>query len=206
MSRARRIAKEIEDVKSDKASGVTLKILDERDLSHLKGTFKGPPGTPFEGGTYVIDIQVPNEYPFKPPKMKFETKVYHPNISSQTGAICLDILKDAWSPVLTLKSSMISLQSLLQSAEPTDPQDAEVANIYLNDRKRYDETARQWAQMYAGAGQTEQDPAQGIDPALLEHFENMGFDRNQVIAAVKDLDISELGSDSEDRILQVLLG
>lgn len=73
--------------------------------------------------------------------MKFDTKIYHPNISSQTGAICLDILKDAWSPILTLKSSLISLQSLLQSPEPNDPQDAEVANHFLKDPEGFKSTA-----------------------------------------------------------------
>jgi ubiquitin-conjugating enzyme (huntingtin interacting protein 2) len=90
----------------------------------------------WEGGAYEVDIEVPNEYPFKPPKMRFITKVYHPNISSQTviiplclqridfvqGFICLDILKDQWSPVLTIRSALISLQSLLSSPEPNDPQ------------------------------------------------------------------------------------
>lgn len=79
--------------------------------------------------------------PFKPPIMKFDTKVYHPNISSQTGAICLDILKDAWTPILTIKSSMISLQSLLQSPEPNSPQDAQVANHYISDLAGFKKTA-----------------------------------------------------------------
>jgi ubiquitin-conjugating enzyme (huntingtin interacting protein 2) len=73
-----------------------------------------------------VDIQVPSGYPFHALKMKMITKTYHPNISSASGAICLDILKDAWSPVLTLKTALVSLQSLLCSPEPSDPQDAEV--------------------------------------------------------------------------------
>lgn len=73
--------------------------------------------------------------------MNFDTKVYHPNISSQTGAICLDILKDTWTPILTLKSSLISLQSLLQSPEPNDPQDAQVANHYLTNLAGFNQTA-----------------------------------------------------------------
>src|SRR5271163_2516721 len=101
------------------------------------------------GGTYEVDISIPQTYPFSSPKMKILTKVYHPNISSASGAICLDILKDAWSPVLTLKSTMISLQSLLCSPEPKDPQDAEVAKHYLSDRSGFEETARYWAEIYA---------------------------------------------------------
>jgi len=77
-----------------------------------------------------VDIVIPDGYPFEPPKCKFLTKVWHPNVSSQTGAICLDILKDQWSPALTIKTAMLSLQALLCSPEPSDPQDAEVAEMY----------------------------------------------------------------------------
>lgn len=70
--------------------------------------------------------------------------MYHPNISSASGAICLDILKDAWTPVLTLRSTLVSLQSLLCSPEPKDPQDAEVAKHYMSDKAGFEETARYW--------------------------------------------------------------
>ena len=68
-----------------------------------------------------MDIQIPADYPFKPPKMKFDTKIWHPNISSQTGAICLDILKNEWTPALTIRTALISLQALLCAPEPDDP-------------------------------------------------------------------------------------
>jgi ubiquitin-conjugating enzyme (huntingtin interacting protein 2) len=72
----------------------------------------------YEGGTFHIDIQIGASYPFEPPKMKFLTKVWHPNVSSQTGAICLDVLKDQWSPALTLKTALLSCQALLAAPEP----------------------------------------------------------------------------------------
>ncbi|KAF8925383.1 hypothetical protein BGZ47_003300, partial [Haplosporangium gracile] len=88
-------------------------------------------------------------YPFQPPKVKFDTKVYHPNVSSQTGVICLDILKQAWSPVLTISSTLLSVQSLLCTPEPNDPQDAQVASQYLNNHAAFLETARFWSECYA---------------------------------------------------------
>lgn len=90
-------------------SGVRLELVDD-DLSHLKGTIEGPPDTPYEGGTFVLEINIPDTYPFNPPKVKFVTKIWHPNISSVTGAICLDILKDQWAAAMTLRTVMLSLQ------------------------------------------------------------------------------------------------
>jgi len=149
-ARLRRLQKEVQDLRSDATSQITVELVDESYL-HLIGAFVGPPDTPYQGGTYEVDIVIPQSYPFSPPKMKFLTKLYHPNVSSASGAICLDILKDAWSPVLTLKSTMISLQSLLCSPEPSDPQDAEVAKHYMTSREGFEETARYWAEIYAGA-------------------------------------------------------
>jgi len=146
----RRVKKEILDCRNDKTSNISIEMIDDNPY-HLKGIFFGPEETPYEGGRYEVDIVVPESYPFQPVKMKFVTKVYHPNVSSASGAICLDILKDAWSPVLTLKSTLISLQSLLCSPEPKDPQDAEVAKHYMTSRDSFNDTAKYWAQIYAGA-------------------------------------------------------
>lgn len=120
-------------------------------LKHWKGYINGPvqliviqSDTPYEGGLYQIDIQLPPEYPYKPPKMKFETRIWHPNISSQTGAICLDILKDEWSPALTIRTALLSLQALLCAPEPDSPQDAVVAGQYKSDLKLFKKTAKEW--------------------------------------------------------------
>lgn len=90
-NRTRRIAKEIAEIKNDPHSHIIVEPAGNGDdLTHLKGQFKGPPDTPYEGGTYVIDIKIPSEYPFRPPVMRFETKIYHPNVSSQTVRALVD--------------------------------------------------------------------------------------------------------------------
>lgn len=148
MDSKKRIQKEVNEIGRDTASGVKI-VRDEFDPSHLIGTIKGPDDTPYANGTFNVDIIIPEEYPFSPPKMKFLTKIWHPNISSQTGAICLDILKDAWSPALTMKTAMLSLQALMCSAEPDDPQDAQVANMYKSNYEEFCSQAKFWTETYA---------------------------------------------------------
>ncbi|GLE05345.1 hypothetical protein PINS_up014358 [Pythium insidiosum] len=150
MSRGR-VRKELEECQKDThLSGVNAVARgDGSSLDQLQGVIQGPEATPYEGGVFYIEIVIPPQYPFEPPKMRFETKIWHPNISSQTGAICLDILKDQWSPALTIKTALLSIQALLSAAEPTDPQDAQVAKMYLEDPELFANTARFWTESYA---------------------------------------------------------
>ncbi|KAK4773304.1 hypothetical protein SAY87_028323 [Trapa incisa] len=144
-----RVQKELQEcIKDIEASGI--KVTPKGDnLSRLVGTIPGPIGTPYEGGTFQLDITLPDAYPFQPPKVQFTTKVWHPNISSQSGAICLDILKDQWSPALTLKTALLSVQALLSAPEPNDPQDAVVAQQYHRDYQTFVNTARYWTEAFA---------------------------------------------------------
>lgn len=154
-NRMRRIQKELADIQKDTVCGVTITAPDAGDLTHLRGSFLGPADTPYEGGRYEIAIELPQDYPFRPPKMKFITRIWHPNFSSQTGAICMDTLGTAWSPVLTLKNALLSLQSLLCTPEPKDPQDAEVAQMMIKNPDEFEHVAHSWAVKYAGAPRKE---------------------------------------------------
>lgn len=140
------------------------------NLRKWKGKIFGPADTPYAGGTFIVDIEIPTDYPFKPPKMKFETKLWHPNVSSQTGAICLDILKNEWTPALTIRTALISLQALLCAAEPDDPQDAVVANQYKSDIKAFNAQAAQWVQDYAMTNPEE---------VKIKQLMEMGFDESK---------------------------
>lgn len=204
--------KELQAVRDDPTANIELFFVNESDIHHLKGTFLGPPGTPYENGKFIIDIEVPMEYPFKAPKMKFDTKVYHPNISSVTGAICLDILKDAWSPVITLKSALISLQALLQSPEPNDPQDAEVARHYLKDKESFNKTAKLWTKLYASEEEAKKDVDEaelyGIDAEIVEEFVSQGFEKDKIVEVLRRLGIKTMDpsdNDSVNRVLEELL-
>jgi len=102
--------------------------------------------------------------------MKFDTKIWHPNISSQTGAICLDILKNEWSPALSIRTALLSLQALMCEPVPDDPQDAVVAQEYKNDGKKYEVTAKKWTADFADWSKNE---------AKIKSIVDMGFDNKK---------------------------
>ena len=118
------------------------------DLYHWTATIMGPEGSPYYGGVFYLNITFPSNYPFKPPKVIFATKIYHPNINS-SGGICLDILKDNWSPALTISKVLLSICSLLTDPNPDDPLVPEIARQFKRNRAEYDVTARDWTQAYA---------------------------------------------------------
>ncbi|CAL5392353.1 unnamed protein product [Camellia sinensis] len=118
------------------------------DMFHWQATIMGPSDSPFAGGVFLVTIHFPPDYPFKPPKVSFKTKVFHPNINSN-GSICLDILKEQWSPALTISKVLLSICSLLTDPNPDDPLVPEIAHMYKTDRNKYEMTARSWTQKYA---------------------------------------------------------
>ncbi|XP_074598530.1 ubiquitin conjugating enzyme 4 [Brevipalpus obovatus] len=144
-----RMQRELNEVaKFDESQKISVELVGS-NLMHLRGRIAGPPDTPYEGGIFIIDIRIPETYPFNPPKMRFITKIWHPNISSVTGAICLDILKDQWAAAMTIRTVLLSLQALLAAAEPDDPQDAVVAKQYKENYDMFVLTARHWTSTYA---------------------------------------------------------
>ena len=146
----KRIQKELKDIQKDPPAGTSAGPTSESDMFHWKATIFGPEDSPYAGGLYFLKIQFPAEYPFKPPRLQFETKIYHPNINSN-GGICLDILKDQWSPALTISKVLLSISSLLTDPNPDDPLVPEIATLYKKDRAKFNANAREWTQKYAAS-------------------------------------------------------
>lgn len=178
-----RIQRELKDAHDEKDLPIEITCR-ENQLTNLRGRIVGPPGTPYEGGVYELEIKIPETYPFNPPQVRFETHIWHPNISSVTGAICLDILKDQWAAALTLRTVLLSLLALLQDPVADDPQDAVVAKQYKENRHIFHQTATFWAQNYANAPGETDNTCVGKIQRLIE----MGFFRTDVIRALSGRD------------------
>jgi len=146
----KRIRNELQDINRDPPAQCSAGPVDENDLFHWTASIMGPPDSPYDGGVFFLNLHFPTDYPFKPPKINFTTKIYHPNINSN-GSICLDILRTQWSPALTVSKVLLSICSLLTDPNPDDPLVPDIAKIFKTNKKAYDQAARQWTVKYASS-------------------------------------------------------
>ena len=130
----KRIQKELIDLGRDPPVNCSAGPTNEQDQFHWQATIMGPDDSPYTGGVFFLNIHFPPDYPFKPPKVTFTTKIYHANINAN-GSICLDILKDQWSPALTISKVLLSISSLLTDPNPDDPLVPEIANLFKSNRE-----------------------------------------------------------------------
>ncbi|KAL1735099.1 ubiquitin-conjugating enzyme/RWD-like protein [Schizophyllum commune] len=142
----RRINKELVDLGRDPPSSCSAGPTGD-NMFQWQATIMGPGDSPYAGGVFFLSITFPTDYPFKPPKVSFTTKIYHPNINAN-GSICLDILRDQWSPALTISKVLLSICSMLTDPNPDDPLVPDIAHLYKTDRARYEATAREWTRKY----------------------------------------------------------
>lgn len=143
----KRINKELIDLGKDPPANCSAGPVGE-DLFHWQATLMGPSDSPYSGGVFFLDIHFPADYPFKPPKVNFITRIYHPNINTN-GGICLDILKDQWSPALTTSKVLLSICSLLTDPNPEDPLVPDIATLYKADFAKFEQKAKEMTQRFA---------------------------------------------------------
>jgi len=143
-----RLKKEVIEMIEDPPANCSAGPINSNDLYNWDGTILGPMETPYQGGIFKIRIMFSKEYPFNAPKVKFLTKIFHPNINSN-GQICLDILKNQWSPALKVSKILLSICSLLSDPNPKDPLVQDIAKLYLEDKVKYNVTVRKWTYLYA---------------------------------------------------------
>jgi len=123
-------------------------------INSLQAVITGPEDTPYEGGSFELEVLVPNSYPNEPPKVHFITPVYHPNVDSG-GRICLDSLKmppkGAWTPSLNISTLLTTIRLLLATPNTDDPLMPEITEQCITQQEEFKKTARNWTHKYANA-------------------------------------------------------
>lgn len=139
MAATRKLTKELQLLEDHKGEDVGVNIVGN-NLLHWKGYVDGPKNTPYYNKKYILTIKFPVEYPFKPPKITFDTKIFHPNISDK-GEICLDILKNQWMPTMSMYKVLKSIRTLLCEPNIDDPLNPEAAKLYKDNRDEFNKVA-----------------------------------------------------------------
>ena len=147
MATEKRLIKELKDITDNPPAGCSAGKKNN-DLYEWDASIIGPTESPYSGGIFKLSIIFSDKYPFKPPKIKFNTKILHPNISTH-GSICLDILNKNWSPVLSVAKLLLSISSLLTDPNPEDPLNVEIATVYKKDISKFNKMARNYTLRYA---------------------------------------------------------
>ena len=143
--RAKRIQIELAEMKNKAPEGTFFVNKDEND--NFICAIQGPKDTPYQNGFFRLDITFPNNYPFSPPKVKFITPIFHPNISGTE--ICLDILQDSWRPIITLGALLVSIRSLLNDPNFSSPLNSDAASLHGKNKKDYDKKIQEMVQKHA---------------------------------------------------------
>ncbi|XP_068275535.1 ubiquitin-conjugating enzyme E2 T [Nyctibius grandis] len=160
MQRASRLKRELSLLATEPPPGVTC-WQNENQLDELRAQILGGADTPYEKGIFNLEIVVPERYPFEPPKIRFLTPIYHPNIDS-AGRICLDVLKlppkGAWRPSLNISTLLTSIQLLMAEPNPDDPLMADISSEYKYNKQLFLLRAKEWTEKYASQQKRASEP------------------------------------------------
>ena len=147
----KRYIKDLKDLidESYKKNNIIYKVIMLEECSFIV-VINGPKDTPYSGGyfSFKISITANNNYPYKPPKVTLNTKIFHPNVDKD-GNICLDIIGKNWSPTLNFRTLVLSLSSFLEDPNPEDPLYIDAATLYTNNREEYEKKVIEYTQKYA---------------------------------------------------------
>ena len=143
----KRLMKEYNDLTANPPEGIV--VTSDNPGMHWDVLMSGPKETPYEGGTFMVKIEFPDNYPFKPPKAKFVTKIYHPSIKQDSGDICQDIYEKDWVPTKTMKSVIDILKTMLVAPDAETPLEVEIGNEFSKDRPKFNQKAAEFTKKYA---------------------------------------------------------
>merc|ERR1711915_534528 len=143
MAATRRLGKELELLQSKKLKSFREIQVDESNILTWQGLIV-PDNPPYNKGAFRIEINFPAEYPFKPPKITFKTKIYHPNIDEK-GQVCLPIIStENWKPATKTDQVIQSLVALVNDPEPDHPLRSDLAEEFTKDKKKFMKNAEEF--------------------------------------------------------------
>ncbi|KAH6646544.1 ubiquitin-conjugating enzyme [Truncatella angustata] len=147
---SKRIVKELDECQKAPPPDTSI-AYNESDIHKWTVTLAGPEGSVYQGGSFVLTLKLPTDYPFKAPVVTFDTRIYHPNVTNDSqGNICLSILKsENWKPASRIKGVLEAIRNLLVEPNPDDPLEQRIAEEYRNDRTSFDKNAKQYVERYA---------------------------------------------------------
>lgn len=137
----KRLMRDFRRIQQDATSGVSASPVPD-DIMKWNAVIIGPDSTPFEDGTFKLVMQFDEQYPSKPPSVKFVSEMFHPNVYP-SGELCVDILQNKWSPTYTVSTLLTSIQSLLNDPNTSSPANVEAANMYREHRSQYTKKVRE---------------------------------------------------------------
>ncbi|XP_037548500.1 ubiquitin-conjugating enzyme E2 L3 [Nematolebias whitei] len=148
MTSTRRLGKELEDIRKSETKYFRNIQVDESNLLNWQGLIV-PDAAPYDKGAFRIEIVFPAEYPFKPPKITFKTKIYHPNIDEK-GQVCLPIISvENWKPATRTSQVIQCLIALVSSPQPDHPLRADLAEEYTKDRLKFMKNAEEFTKKHS---------------------------------------------------------
>jgi ubiquitin-conjugating enzyme E2 A len=129
-----RLTRELKKINDENIPNIT--ILPPENILIWYAKIYGPKDSPFENGVFDIKLSFDNDYPVKPPSVKFLSKMFHPNIY-RDGFICIDILQSEWSPAQNVRTILLSILSLLTDPNPSSPANSDASKLFMNDYTEY---------------------------------------------------------------------
>lgn len=131
----RRLLRDLKTLQKETPHGISGSPVGN-DIQQWEAIILGPDGTVWEGGVFKLKLVFPEDYPNRPPHVRFTSRMFHPNIYVD-GAICLDILQNQWSPVYDTAAILTSIRSLLSDPNPLSPANTKAAQLFVENRREY---------------------------------------------------------------------
>ncbi|KAI9651874.1 MAG: hypothetical protein M1831_007539 [Alyxoria varia] len=147
----KRISKELSQCTQEPPTGMKIQLAEESNMYKWDIFLDGPEQSPYKNGVFKLLLTLPTDYPFKPPVISFQTKIYHPNVSNdEKGSMCLGMLRsDQWKPPNKISAVLDMVRNIMIEPNVDEAVETAIANQYKTDRREFEKTARDWTQKHA---------------------------------------------------------